>query len=210
MVKLNKRLKSRIILTPDLILYKKYSQKYVKILRFFVENILWERLNEHNIEYLTEYVIPTLTSREDVFKHPDVPDVFVSTSLRSYHYFPETWTRPNNSTLKEPLVGLELEVYAQNRYIFDNKSNFFYLQRDGSLSEGSGGVEITTLPMSFDSLIKDNGGIDILTKDFMPRFSCYSQRAPETGFHIHLSKVNFNKNVYILLKKLFIVFRMIS
>lgn len=112
--------------------------------------------------------------------------------------------------MKEPLVGLELEVYAQNRYIFDNKSNFFYLQRDGSLSEDSGGVEITTLPMSFDSLIKDNGGIDILTKDFMPRFSCYSQRAPETGFHIHLSKVNFNKNVYILLKKAFYCFRMIS
>lgn len=206
MVKLNKRLKSRIILTPDFILYKKYSQKYVKILRFFVENILWEKLNEHNIEYLTEYVIPTLTSREDVFKHPDVPDVFVSTSLRSYHYFPEKWTRPNNSTLKEPLVGLELEVYAQNRCIFANKSNFFYLQRDGSLSEGSGGVEITTLPMSFDSLIKDNGGIDILTKDFMPRFSCYSQRTPETGFHIHLSKVNFNKNVCVLLKKAFYCF----
>lgn len=206
MVKLNKRLKNRIILTPDLILYKKYSQKYVKILRFFVENILWERLNEHNIEYLTEYVIPTLTSREDVFKHPDVPDVFVSTSLRSYHYFPETWTRPDNSTLKEPLIGLELEVYAQNRCIFDNKSNFFYLQRDGSLSEDSGGVEITTLPMSFDSLIKDNGGIDILTKDFMPRFSCYSQKSPETGFHIHLSKVNFNANVCILLKKAFYCF----
>ena len=35
---------------------KTYSPEYVKILKFFVENILWEKLNEHNIEYLTEYV----------------------------------------------------------------------------------------------------------------------------------------------------------
>ena len=48
MVKLNKRVKNRIILTPDLILYKTYSPEYVKILKFFVENILWEKLNEHN------------------------------------------------------------------------------------------------------------------------------------------------------------------
>lgn len=34
MVKLNKRLKDRIILTPDLILYKTYSKEYIKILRF--------------------------------------------------------------------------------------------------------------------------------------------------------------------------------
>lgn len=67
MVKLNKRLKDRIILTPDLILYKTYSKEYIKILRFFVENVLWEKLNEHNIEYLTEYVIPTLISKKRRF-----------------------------------------------------------------------------------------------------------------------------------------------
>lgn len=206
MVKLNKRLKNRIILTPDLILYKTYSPEYVKILKFFVENILWEKLNEHNIEYLTEYVIPTLTSRKDVFEHPDIPKVFVSTCLRSYHYFPDEWTRPDNGTLKDPLVGLELEVYARNKYIFENKSNFFYLQRDGSLSEENGGVEITTVPMSFDELIKEGGGIDILTKDFMPRFSCYSQKDNSTGFHIHLSKIKFNTKVYILLKRAFYCF----
>lgn len=206
MVKLNKRLKNRIILTPDLILYKTYSPEYVKILKFFVENILWEKLNEHNIEYLTEYVIPTLTSRKDVFEHPDLPKVFVSTCLRSYHYFPDEWTRPDNGTLKDPLVGLELEVYARNKYIFENKSNFFYLQRDGSLSEENGGVEITTVPMSFDELIKEGGGIDILTKDFMPRFSCYSQKDNSTGFHIHLSKIKFNTKVYILLKRAFYCF----
>lgn len=206
MVKLNKRLKNRIILTPDLILYKTYSPEYVKILKFFVENILWEKLNEHNIEYLTEYVIPTLTSRKDVFEHPDIPKVFVSTCLRSYHYFPDEWTRPDNGTLKDPLVGLELEVYARNKYIFENKSNFFYLQRDGSLSEANGGVEITTVPMSFDELIKEGGGIDILTKDFMPRFSCYSQKDNSTGFHIHLSKIKFNTKVYILLKRAFYCF----
>lgn len=206
MVKLNKRLKNRIILTPDLILYKTYSPEYVKILKFFVENILWEKLNEHNIEYLTEYVIPTLTSRKDVFEHPDIPKVFVSTCLRSYHYFPDEWTRPDNGKLKDPLVGLELEVYARNKYIFENKSNFFYLQRDGSLSEENGGVEITTVPMSFDELIKEGGGIDILTKDFMPRFSCYSQKDNSTGFHIHLSKIKFNTKVYILLKRAFYCF----
>lgn len=129
-----------------------------------------------------------------------------TTALRSYHYFPPEWTRPDNSTLKEPLIGLELEVYAKNRYIFDNKSNFFYLQRDGSLSEENGGIEITTIPMSFDDLVKDNGGIDILTKDFISRFSCYSQKAEETGFHIHLSKVNFNTKVHVLLKKAFYCF----
>ena len=206
MVKLNKRVKNRIILTPDLILYKTYSPEYVKILKFFVENILWEKLNEHNIEYLTEYVIPTLTSRKDVFAHPAVPKIFVSTKQRSYHYFPDVWARPDNDNLNEPLVGLELEVYARNKYIFENKSNFFYLQRDGSLSEENGGTEITTIPMPFEELIREGGGIDILTKDFMPRFSCYSQKATETGFHIHLSKINFNRKVCVLLKKAFYCF----
>lgn len=206
MVKLNKRVKNRIILTPDLILYKTYSPEYVKILKFFVENILWEKLNEHNIEYLSEYVIPTLTSRKDVFAHPDIPKIFVSTKQRSYHYFPDVWARPDNDNLNEPLVGLELEVYARNKYIFENKSNFFYLQRDGSLSEENGGTEITTIPMPFEELIREGGGIDILTKDFMPRFSCYSQKATETGFHIHLSKINFNRKVCVLLKKAFYCF----
>lgn len=206
MVKLNKRVKNRIILTPDLILYKTYSGEYVKILKFFVENILWEKLNEHNIEYLTEYVIPTLTSRKDVFAHPAIPKIFVSTKQRSYHYFPDVWARPDNDNLNEPLVGLELEVYARNKYIFENKSNFFYLQRDGSLSEENGGTEITTIPMPFEELIREDGGIDILTKDFMPRFSCYSQKATETGFHIHLSKINFNRKVCVLLKKAFYCF----
>lgn len=206
MIRLNKRLKNKITLTPDLILYKKYSKKYIKIIRFFVENFLWEKLNEHNIEYLTEYVIPTLTSRKDVFAHPDIPKIFVSTRQRSYHYFPDVWTRPDNDNLEEPLVGLELEVYAHNFSIFENKSNFFYLQRDGSLSEENGGTEITTIPMSFNDLIREGGGIDILTKDFMPRFSCYSQKDKSTGFHIHLSKVHFNKKVCILLKKAFYCF----
>lgn len=40
----------------------------------------------------------------------------------------------------------------------------------------------------------------------MPRFSCYSQKTTETGFHIHLSKINFNKKVCILLKKAFYCF----
>lgn len=206
MIRLNKRLKNKITLTPDLILYKKYSKKYVKIIRFFVENFLWEKLNDNNIEYLTEYVIPTLTSRKDVFAHPDIPKIFVSTRQRSYHYFPDVWTRPDNDNLTEPLVGLELEVYARNKYIFENKSNFFYLQRDSSLSEENGGTEITTTPMPFEELIREGGGIDILTKDFMPRFSCYSQKAAETGFHIHLSKINFNKKVCVLLKKAFYCF----
>lgn len=206
MVKLNKRLKNRIILTPDLILYKTYSPEYVKILKFFVENILWEKLNEHNIEYLTEYAIPTLTHEKYVFEHPAIPKIFVSTKQRSYHYFPDVWARPDNDNLNEPLVGLELEVYARNKYIFENKSNFFYLQRDGSLSEENGGTEITTIPMPFEELIREGGGIDILTKDFMPRFSCYSQKTTETGFHIHLSKINFNRKVCVLLKKAFYCF----
>lgn len=206
MVKLNKRLKDRIILTPDLILYKTYSKEYIKILRFFVENVLWEKLNEHNIEYLTEYVIPTLISKKYVFEYPGIPKFFVSTRQRGYHYFPDVWTRPDNDKLEEPLVGLELEVYARNPSIFENKSNFFYLQHDGSLSEGNGGTEITTIPMPFEELIREGGGIDILTKDFMPRFSCYSQKATETGFHIHLSKINFNKKVCVLLKKAFYCF----
>ena len=206
MVKLNKRLKDRIILTPDLILYKTYSKEYIKILRFFVENVLWGKLNEHNIEYLTEYVIPTLISKKYVFEYPGIPKFFVSTQQRSYHYFPDVWTLPDNDNLEEPLVGLELEVYARNPSIFKNKSNFFYLQHDGSLSEANGGTEITTIPMPFEELIREGGGIDILTKDFMPRFSCYSQKATETGFHIHLSKINFNKKVCVLLKKAFYCF----
>lgn len=207
MVKLNKRLKNRITLTPDLILHNtSYSPEYVKILRFFVENVLWEKLNQANIEYLTEYLIPTLDSRKDVFEHPNIPKAFVSTMLRSYHYFPDTWERPDNSNLEEPLVGLELEVYARNRCIFENKSNFFYIQHDGSLCDDMGGAEITTIPMTFDDLIKDEGGIDILTKDFMPRFSCYSQKDNSTGFHIHLSKIKFNAKVYVLLKKTFYCF----
>lgn len=206
MIRLNKRLKNKITLTPDLILYKKYSKKYVKIIRFFVEYFLWEKLNNNNIEYLTEYVIPTLTSKKCVFEHPCIPKVFVSTQQRSYHYFPDEWTRPDNNNLEEPLVGLELEVYARNNYIFENKSNFFYLQRDGSLSEENGGTEITTIPMSFEELVREGGGIDILTKDFMPRFSCYSQKDNSTGFHIHLSKINFNKKVCVLLKKAFYCF----
>jgi hypothetical protein len=206
MIRLNKRLKNKITLTPDLILYKKYSKKYVKILKFFVENILWKKLNDNNIEYLTEYVIPTLTTEKDVFEHPGIQRVFVSTMLRRYHCFPDEWSLPDNGNLEKPLVGLELEVYARNKYIFENKSNFFYIQRDGSLCEDMGGAEITTIPMSFNDLIREGGGIDILTKDFMPRFSCYSQKATETGFHIHLSKINFNKKVCVLLKKAFYCF----
>lgn len=206
MIRLNKRLKNKITLTPDLILYKKYSKKYVKIIRFFVEYFLWEKLNDNNIEYLTEYVIPTLTTEKDVFEHPGIQRVFVSTMLRSYHYFPDEWSLPDNDNLEKPLVGLELEVYARNKYIFMNKSNFFYIQHDGSLSDENGGAEITTLPMSFEDLIREGGGIDILTKEFMPRFSCYSQKTPETGFHIHLSKINFNKKVCVLLKKAFYCF----
>lgn len=206
MIKLNKRLKKRIILTPDSILYKTYSLEYVKVLSFFVENILWEKINEHNIEYLTEYIIPTLNSNKDVFEHPEIPKVFVSTKMRNYHCFPSEWHIPNNDDLKEPLIGLELEAYAPSKYIFNNTSNFFYIQHDGSLSDEKGGVEITTTPMTFDQLIVDEGGIDILTKDFMPRFSCYSQKVNETGFHIHISKINFNKKVCILLKRAFYCF----
>lgn len=206
MIKLNKRLKNKITMTPDLILYKTYSKEYIKILRFFVENVLWEKLNEHNIEYLTEYVIPTLKSNKDVFEHPDIPKTFVSTQMRSYHYFPHEWTKPDNNDLKEPLVGLELEIYARNKYIFKNKSNFFYIQHDGSLNDDNGGAEITTIPMTFEELIKEGGGIDILTKDFMPRFFCYSQNTPETGFHIHLSKIKFNAKIHVLLKKSFYCF----
>lgn len=206
MIKLNKRLKNRIILTPDSILYKTYSKEYVKVLSFFVENILWEKINEHNIEYLTEYIIPALNSNKDVFEHPEIPKVFVSTKMRTYHYFPSEWSIPNNDDLKEPLIGLELEAYAPSKYIFNNASNFFYIQHDGSLSDEKGGVEITTIPMTFDQLIVDEGGIDILTKDFMPRFSCYSQKVNETGFHIHISKIDFNKKVCILLKRAFYCF----
>lgn len=206
MIKLNKRLKNRIILTPDSILYKTYSKEYVKVLSFFVENILWEKINEHNIEYLTEYIIPALNSNKDVFEHPEIPKVFVSTKMRIYHSFPSEWSIPNNDDLKEPLIGLELEAYAPSKYIFNNTSNFFYIQHDGSLSDEKGGVEITTIPMTFDQLIVDEGGIDILTKDFMPRFSCYSQKVNETGFHIHISKIDFNKKVCILLKRAFYCF----
>jgi hypothetical protein len=206
MIKLNKRLKNRIILTPDSILYKTYSKEYVKVLSFFVENILWEKINEHNIEYLTEYIIPALNSNKDVFEHSEIPKVFVSTKMRNYHSFPSEWSIPNNDDLKEPLIGLELEAYAQSKYIFNNTSNFFYIQHDGSLSDEKGGVEITTIPMTFDQLIVDEGGIDILTKDFMPRFSCYSQKVNETGFHIHISKIDFNKKVCILLKRAFYCF----
>lgn len=206
MIKLNKRLKNKITMTPDLILYKTYSKEYVKVLSFFVENVLWEKINEQNIEYLTEYVIPTLKSNKDVFEHPDIPKTFVSTQMRGYHSFPPEWTKPDNNVLKEPLVGLELELYARNKYIFKNKSNFFYIQHDGSLNDDNGGAEITTIPMTFEELIKEGGGIDILTKDFMPRFFCYSQKTPETGFHIHLSKINFNAKIHVLLKKSFYCF----
>lgn len=206
MIKLNKRLKNRINITPDIILYKKYSPEYVRILKFFVENVLWERLNESNVEYLTEYVIPYLEDNKTTYEHPNCPKLFVDTSLRNYHYFPDGWVKPDNRKLKEPLIGLELEVYAKKEHIFNNTSNFFYLQRDSSISSEEGGVEITTLPMSFDDLIKDKGGIDILTKEFMPKFSCFSQNTPDTGFHIHLSKVDFNTKVYIMLKKAFYCF----
>lgn len=206
MIKLNKRLKNRINLTPDSILYKTYSQEYVKILKFFVENVLWGKLNASNVEYLTEYIIPYLGDNKTTYEHPNCPKLFVNTSLRNYHYFPDNWCKPNNRKLKEPLLGLELEVYAKKICIFDNSSNFFYLQRDSSISSEEGGVEITTLPMSFDDLIKDEGGIDILTKEFMPKFSCFSQNKPDTGFHIHLSKVNFCTKVYIMLKKAFYCF----
>lgn len=206
MIKLNKRLKNRINLTTDSILYKTYSGKYVKILNFFVENVLWGKLNASNVEYLTEYIIPYLGDNKTTYEHPNFPKLFVNTSLRNYHHFPDNWCKPDNRKLKEPLLGLELEVYAKKRCIFDNASNFFYLQRDSSISPEEGGVEITTLPMSFDDLIKDEGGIDILTKEFMPKFSCFSQNTPDTGFHIHLSKVNFCTKVYIMLKKAFYCF----
>lgn len=206
MIKLNKRLTNRINLTPDKILYKKYSPEYVKILRFFVENVLWGNLNESNVEYLTEYIIPHLGDNKTTYEHPNCPKLFVDTRLRSYHYFPDVWCKPDSRKLKEPLLGLELEVYSKKRCIFDNTSNFFYLQRDSSISPEEGGVEITTRPMSFDDLIKDEGGIDILTKEFMPKFFCFSQNTSDTGFHIHLSKVNFCTKVCIMLKKAFYCF----
>lgn len=118
MIKLNKRLKNIINLTPDEILYKKYSPEYVKILRFFVENVLWGNLNESNVEYLTEYIIPHLGDNKTIYEHPNCPKLFVNTSLRSYHSFPDKWCKPNNSKLKEPLLGLELEVYSKKKMYF--------------------------------------------------------------------------------------------
>ena len=79
--KIRAKYRTCLLYTSDLILYKTYSPEYVKILKFFVENILWDKINAHNIEYLTEYVIPTLTYRKDVFAHQAIPKIFSRISV---------------------------------------------------------------------------------------------------------------------------------
>lgn len=176
-----------------------YSRDFLHIISHFIECFKWGGLDPRSTYYFIEYTIPTLKDEKNEF----VVDLFksstIKTDMHSYHFFPDCWSLPKTPTLKKPLIGLEMELYHQNKEIFNNLTNFFYFQHDGSLYDDKGGVELTTRPMEFEDLVKDGGIVDIICRDFLPRFHCYSKCANETGFHIHISKIKrsevFNRNL---------------
>lgn len=195
-----------IIPVPDkeLNLKQKYSSYFIKIIKHFFEAFTLDTISEKDWGYIIENVIPSLRflHRESFLISDFSEKDLIETKINGYHFRPCGWI-PENSTLKSPLVGLEIEFYHQNHSIYNKYSNFFYFQHDGSLRDERGGTELTTRPLPIDSLLKKGGAIDLLCEDFFPLFGSYSQSTNETGLHIHVSRINWEHSVDVLLQKCF-------
>lgn len=183
---------------------RKYSSDFIKIFKHFLDAFTLKQIPETSWSYILDHVISALSplNRKEFLLSDFSEKDLIQTTMNGYHYRPSGWT-PDNSDLKAPLVGLEIEFYHQNRSIYNKFSNFFYFQHDGSLCDEKGGTELTTRPLSIDSLLKKGGAIDLLCEEFFPLFGAYSQSTKETGLHIHVSKIKWDRSVEILLKKCF-------
>lgn len=205
MITIVRKLKNIFINNPDncFKIIEDYSDKYLRILSFFYSAFLWKDFNIEDVFYVSNFIIPTLKKDRCSFSLEGCRNKEIETKVNSYHYFPEDWELPDNSMISSPLIGIELELYHRNEKIFNQLSNFFYFQKDGSLEFYDGGIELTTYPLPFQTLIEEGGAVDVLCKDFLPRFGCFSQCKEETGLHIHLSKLHKSSKFRISLKKAF-------
>lgn len=195
-----------IIPVPDKELNQKqkYSSDFIKIFKYFLDAFTLKQIPEKEWSYIIEHVFPALRylrTKEFLISDFSEKDL-IETKMNGYHFRPHGWI-PENSTLKAPLVGLEIEFYHQNRSIYNKFSNFFYFQHDGSLLDERGGTELTTRPLPIESLLKKNGAIDLLCEEFFPLFGSYSQSTKETGLHVHVSRIKCERSVELLLKKCF-------
>ena len=201
-----KRFSQTIIPVPDTELNtkQKNSSDFIKIIKHFLEAFTLNTIPENKLGYIIEKAIPSLTYlNKSSFLISDFSDKdLIETKMNGYHFRPYGWI-PDNSSLKVPLVGLEIEFYHQNSSIYNKLSNFFYFQHDGSLNDERGGTELTTRPLPIESLLKEGGAVDILCEQFFPLFGAYSQATTETGLHVHVSRILCNNRVEILLRKCF-------
>lgn len=146
-----------IIPVPDKELNQKqkYSSDFIKIFKCFLDAFTLKQIPEKEWSYIIEHVFPALrylSTKEFLISDFSEKDL-IETKMNGYHFRPHGWI-PENSTLKAPLVGLEIEFYHQNRSIYNKFSNFFYFQHDGSLRDERGGTELTTRPLPIESLLK--------------------------------------------------------
>lgn len=115
------------------------------------------------------------------------------TGRHSYHHSHGSdfvMNRPTKPSKYPFKVGIELEVIANNddayRKITELKSNWFYMERDGSLE--SNGVEIITVPLRFE---------DASSPDFWRPFTEWLSRYATSwtktccGLHVHLGNEVF-------------------
>jgi hypothetical protein len=97
-------------------------------------------------------------------------------------------TKPSAYPFK---VGIELEVIAKNaeayRKITSLKSNWFYMERDGSLEDN--GVEIITVPLRFEDAVDPS-----FWKPFTAWLSKYATSWTKSccGLHVHIGNEVFN------------------
>lgn len=97
-------------------------------------------------------------------------------------------TKPSAYPFK---VGIELEVIAKNdeayRKITSLKSNWFYMERDGSLE--TNGVEIITVPLRFEDAVDPS-----FWKPFTAWLSKYAMSWTRSccGLHVHIGNEIFN------------------
>lgn len=183
-----------------------FSSDYVKIIKYIFDCFTSQEVEDKDIGYIYNFLIPLLSNDNNTYYLESLDNECLKTNLNHHGYFPEEWDCISNARLLKPLIGIEIELYHRNADIFNQHSNFFYFQKDGSLNCFEGGIELTTYPLSAEELLKDGGVIDLLCYKFFPKFGCYSKIKAETGLHVHVSKLTDSSSNLILLQKAFYCF----
>lgn len=90
-------------------------------------------------------------------------------------------------------VGVELEVECNNiecqEWLKEVPSNWFYRERDGSLSSSKYGMEIITIPMNPKVAYKEKTWFDLC--DALKNLGATSHDNNRCGLHVHISKTAF-------------------